>query len=831
MLTGVETVLEYDKIKVLLKKYTASQLGAARVEALMPSDDVTTVRQQQKLCSEAKTFHQFHGGIPLGGLKHIGSSLRHAAKVGSILDAEELIDIGKVARIPSDIHRAFAKRNRDDFPHLCSIIDALPTFPALVEAIADCISPDAEILDRASPTLRAIRRKLSSLRQNIHEKLEAMLRSPDYLKSVQEPVITSRNNRYVLPIKQEARTFFRGVVQGQSTSGATFFMEPLAIVEMNNALHEAAEAEHREIRRILLELADVVRENLEELEYALELLAELDFLNAKARFSLALNAVEPVLNTDGVVKLVDARHPLLEFHLKKATPPPNGQGGKPTPVRVVQGGEGQALALRVGGKPTPVRVVPTNIHIGKSFKTLVITGPNTGGKTVVLKTVGLLALMAQSGLHIPAAHGSQTAIFHQIFADIGDEQGIEQNLSTFSSHITKIAAMLDRLADADDTHSLVLLDEIGAGTDPSEGTALSMALLDWLAQHEVNTIVTTHYGALKAYAHAQPQMENASMEFDWTTLRPTYRVQVGVPGSSNAIKIAAQLGIRAEVLDEAQTHLGNNNVAVEELLVELQQQKDDLETERVRLQEKIRDAEKTTQKHEQLVQNFETERKILKEKAETEAMDIVSNARRTVEKLIADIRRENASKASIQQAFSQIETAKKQLKPKPKPQRKKRQNFATPKVSVGDKVRIKKLNRFGEVTSIAPKSSSPLKIVVGNMHIQVAYAEIDQVQPKSQVANISASVLDIQHDKASTVQSELNIRGMLVHEALDITDKYLDDAYLANMSTARILHGKGTGALRNAVHEELRHNPRVTKYQFAPQSQGGEGVTVVTFKD
>ena len=803
MLTGVESVLEYDKIKVLLKKYTASQLGAARVEALMPSDDVATVQQQQKLCSEAKTFHQLHGGVPLGGLKHIGNSLRHAAKAGSILDAEELLDIGKVARIPSDIHRAFAKRNPDDFPHLFSIVGALPTFPALVEAIADCLSPDGEILDRASPKLRAIRRKLASLRQNVHEKLEAMLRSPDYLKSIQEPVITSRNNRYVLPIKQEARAFFRGVVQGQSTSGATFFMEPLAIVEMNNALHEASEAEHREIRRILLELTDVVRENLSELEFALELLAELDFLNAKARFSLALNAVEPMLNTDGIVKLIQARHPLLEFHLKKATPPP--------------------------GNPTPARVVPTNIHIGKAFKTLVITGPNTGGKTVVLKTIGLLALMAQSGLHIPAAHGSQTAIFHQIFADIGDEQGIEQNLSTFSSHITKIAAMLAQLADADETHSLVLLDEIGAGTDPSEGTALSMALLDWLAQHQANTIVTTHYGALKAYAHAQPQMENASMEFDWTTLRPTYRVQVGVPGSSNALKIAAQLGIPAEVLDEAQTHLGNNTVAVEELLVELQQQKDALETERVRLEKKIREAEQTTQKHERLVQNFETERNTRKEKAETEAMDIVANARRTVEKLIADIRRENASKASIQKAFSQIETAKKQLKPSPPV--KKQPKRVTQKVAIGDKVRVKKLNRFGEVTSIAPKSSSPLKIVVGNMHIQAAYSEIDQVQPKSQVANISTSVLDIQHQKANTIQSELNIRGLLVHEALDITDKYLDDAYLAGMPTARILHGKGTGALRNAVHEELRDNPRVTKYQFAPQSQGGEGVTVVTFKD
>ncbi len=807
MLTGVETVLEYDKMKVLLKKYTASQLGAARVEALTPYDDVDTVRQLQKLCSEAKTFQQLYGGIPLGGLKHIGNSLRHAAKAGSILDAEELLDISKVARIPSDIHNAFAKRNPEELPHLFSIVDALPSFPALVKAVADCISLDGEILDRASPELRAIRRKLSRLRQNVHEKLEAMLRSPDYLKSIQEPVITSRNNRYVLPIKQEARAFFRGVVQGQSTSGATFFMEPLAIVEMNNALHEAAEAELREIRRILLTLTDEVRENLHELELALELLAELDFLNAKARFSITLNAVEPVLNTRGIVKLVDARHPLLEFHLKKASPPLTEQDRN----------------------TLPPRVVPTNIHIGKSFKTLVITGPNTGGKTVVLKTVGLLALMAQSGLHIPAAKGSQTAIFHQIFADIGDEQGIEQNLSTFSSHMTKIAEMLEHIADAHNTHTLVLLDEIGAGTDPSEGTALSMALLDWLAQHQVNTIVTTHYGALKAYAHTQAQMENASMEFDWATLRPTYRVQVGVPGSSNAIKIAAQLGIPAEVLAEAQTHLGNNNVAVEELLVELQETKNALETERARLQAKIRDAEATTQKHERLVQSFETEQRVLKEKAENEAIDIVSNARRTVEKLIADIRRENAAKASIQAAFAKIETAKKQLKPKAPV--KKQPKPSTPKVAIGDKVRLKKLNRFGEVTSIVPKSSSPLKIAVGNMHMQVAYGDIDTIQPKREVANISTSVLDIQYSKANTIQSELNIRGMLVSEAVEITDKYLDDAYLAGVPTVRILHGKGTGALRKAVHEELRDNPHVTQFQLAPQSQGGEGVTVVTFKD
>ena len=520
MLPSVEKALEYDKIKVLLKKYTASQLGAARVDTLTPSDEVGTVQHLQKLCSEAKTFHQRYGGIPLGGLKHIGSLLHHAAKKGSILDAEELLNVGKVAQIPSDIHSVFARQDRDKFPLLFSIVDALPSFPALVEAISQCINPEGILLDRASPALRTLRRKLGRIRENIHQKLEATLRSPEHQKAIQEPVITSRNNRYVLPIKQEAKAFFKGVVQGQSTSGATFFMEPLGIVEMNNALHEAAEAEHREIRRILLALTDEVREQLQELTLALELLAELDFLNAKARFSFALNAVEPVLNTRGEVKLIEARHPLLEFHLRNVGTSAHTEAKHPD---TAPSNSPEQTCAKL-----PVRVVPTNIHIGKTFKTLVITGPNTGGKTIVLKTVGLLALMAQSGLHIPAEQGSQMAIFHQVFADIGDDQGIEHSLSTFSSHITKIAEMLKTIKHAESTHSLVLLDEIGAGTDPSEGTALGMALLDWLGKRSVNTIVTTHYGGLKAYAHTRESMENASMEFDWTTLRPTYRLQVGV---------------------------------------------------------------------------------------------------------------------------------------------------------------------------------------------------------------------------------------------------------------------------------------------------------------
>lgn len=805
MLSSVEKALEYNKIRALLKKYTASQLGTARVDTLTPSTDVDKVRYLLTLCSETKFFHQVYGGIPLNGLKDIRKSLTHAAKIGALLDAEELLDVRKVAQIPNDIHRTFEKRDREEFPNLFAIVDALPVFPELVEAISYCIDAEGVLLDRASPELRTIRRKLSRLRENIHRKLEATLRSPEHQKAIQEQIITSRNNRYVIPIKQEARSSFRGVVQGQSTSGATFFVEPLEIVQMNNDLHEAAEAEQREIRRILLELTDRVRDSLHALELSLDLLAEFDFLNAKARFSLALNAVEPKLNTRGAIKLIEARHPLLEFHLQN---------------------ERKSEADSDSDTNLPARVVPTNVHIGKKFNTLIITGPNTGGKTIVLKTVGLLTLMAQSGLHIPAEHGSQVAIFDSVFADIGDDQGIEQSLSTFSSHITKIAEMLKKIESTE--YSLVLLDEIGAGTDPSEGTALGMALLDWLGERQVNTIVTTHYGALKAYAHTQQSMENASMEFDWTTLRPTYRLQIGIPGSSNAIKIASQLGIPPEILDEAQTHLGNNNVAVEDLLVRLQQTQDALETERALLHDKIQEAEVASRKHTQLLETLETQRNTLKQEAESEARDIVANARKNIEKLVADIRKQQASKDSIRNAFSEIEAAKKSLKKEP---RKKQPNQPKLKVNVGDKVRVKKLGRFGEVTAIKSRGKTPLQILVGNMQMQAAYHEIDSVHPKQETSHLSTSVLDIQYSKSNTISSEINIRGLLVKEALDLTDKYLDDAYLAGIPTVRILHGKGTGALRKAVHDELREHPHVTKYQFAPLSQGGEGVTVVTFKE
>ncbi len=814
MLFNVEKTLEYDKIKEHLIKYTASQLGKARVDKLAPYDTLDAVQYQLKLCSEVKLFHQQCGGIPLEGLMDVSSQLQQASKTGSILTPKELLNVAKVAKLPSLIRKKFKRENCEELNRLRQIIESLPVFDQLVESICDCIGPEGAVLDRASSNLRSIRCKLIKIRDDIHKKLEAILRSPDHEKSIQELVITSRNNRFVIPIKQDAKAFFKGVVQGQSTSGATYFMEPLSIVEMNNALHEATETEQREIRRILLDLTNQLREELTFFELALNILAELDFLKAKALLSIDLNAVEAKLNTEGTLNLLKARHPLLVFQMRA-----NKECNK------------QNIDA-LDNREHPTKVVPTDVYVGDEFKTLVITGPNTGGKTVVLKTVGLLSLMTQSGLHIPAAHGSELPIFHNVFADIGDGQNIEQNLSTFSSHVTKISRMLNTIEDDETLHTLVLLDEIGAGTDPTEGTALGIAILSWLSERNVSTIVTTHYGALKAWTHTQNRMENASMEFDWSTLRPTYRLKIGVPGSSNAIKIAEQLGLPRSILTDAEDQLGRDNLAVEDLLIELQRTQHKLDAEREQLKEQTRQTEIEQNRYKQLIDTFEAEQETRQQTAEDEAFEIISTARRTVDNVVADIRREQASKASIREAFSKIENAKQELRPEPPPEKpKKTEPIVNVNVNVGDKVRIIQINRFGQVTAIHKQSKTPLQVRVGTMQMQLSYDKIDKVIPKKESQHIADSVLEIQYNKASSVKEELSIHGMLVKEGVDIADKYLDDAYLAGLLSVRILHGKGTGVLRSAVHKTLAANPHVIDFRYAPHHEGGEGVTVVKFKE
>ena len=809
-----ERALEYDKLKALMKRYTVSQPGAAKVDCLAPRRGIDEIRENLALCSEMKSAMQVAGRFSLAGLRDLAPILRIAVKPGSILEAHQLLDVWHVLQVAVSVDRFARKLKKLDFPKLLAITETLLTFPELAASIHHCISPDAEIRDSASPALRKIRRNLVNIRETIRSKLESLLRSSEHQKSIQDHVVTLRNDRYVLPVKQDAKTHFPGLVQGQSASGATVFVEPFGVLEMNNDLHRLADEERHEIRRVLLSLTDTVRECVPELETALGVLAELDFLNAKAKFSIDLNAVEPRLNNRGFTKLIAARHPLLELNLRR---------------QAKNGGASTASDF-------PSCVVPTDLHLGDQFCTLMITGPNTGGKTVVLKTLGLLTMMAQSGLHIPAKHGSEIAVFDQVFADIGDEQSIEQNLSTFSSHITKIATTLNCIESSigkTGENSLVLLDEIGAGTDPAEGTALSMAILDWLGERQVRTIVTTHYGALKSYAHAKEETENACMEFDWQTLSPTYRLLTGVPGSSNAFKIAARLGIPSSILRAAKTHIGNQNVAIDDLIVNMQQSQRKLEAERNALEEKSRAAEMSYRKHEDLIRNFESSRDKLTRQAQNEAYTVLNDARRLVDQSIAEIRRETASKQSIRAALSHISSAKSELKDKQR-KRVSIQSSASatpPQVEVGDKVRLKGLKNYGEVLRISPNSNAPITLQVGNMQMQISYQDIEQVQPQQKDNKITPSVVDVQRSKADSVKTELHLLGYTVDQALEAVDKYLDDAFLASLPKVRIVHGKGTGALRQGIHEGLNGHPLVTSFELAPRSEGGDGATVVTLKE
>jgi DNA mismatch repair protein MutS2 len=807
-----EKVLEYDKLKVLLKQHAHSQLGASRAAKLKPFQQLDAVRYQQRLCSEAKAFYQTSNGFPLQGLKDISPTLYKVSKPGAILEVEELLGVARVAEAAQNVQRAVKRRNPKDFPKLFSIVRNLPIFPELTQSIDRCLSPDGDVLDHASPALRAIRRKLVHTRTNIQSKLEGILQSPHHQRSIQEHLITSRNDRYVIPIKQDSKHNFPGVVQGQSSSGATAFIEPFGVVDLNNELHQLADEERQEIRRILLELSDSVREHLSSLGLALDILGGLDFLGAKARLSIELNGVEPVLNVRGAIKLIEARHPLLEMNLRDSA----------------------KLKEEERDPNLPERIVPTDATLGDMFHTMVITGPNTGGKTVVLKTVGLLTLMAQSGLHIPAKMGSEVGIFDQMFADIGDEQSIEQNLSTFSSHVTKIVDILERIGDSPvEDNSLVLLDEIGAGTEPTEGAALGMSILDWLVEQKARTIVTTHYGALKVYAHTREEVENASMEFDGETLSPTYRLLIGVPGSSNAMKIAQRLGVPDKILAAAKAQIGNQNIAVEDLILSMQHAQRELEVERRIVQEKIQEAEAASKKHQEMIRQLKSERDQLKRQAEKDAFEVVNDARRLVDRTVADLRHQQASKTSIKTAFANVDNAKEELKKRserssvpskpPKP---------LPEIKVGDKVRVKNLNRFAEVISITEKNSKkPLKIQVGSMQMQVAFRDIEDVQPQANNPNLSTSVLDIQYSKATSVKNELHLRGKTVSETLEEADKYLDDALLAGLPVVRIIHGKGTGTLRKAIHDFLGEHPLVTDFRLAARNEGAEGATVVTLKE
>ena len=793
-----EKVLEYDKLKFLLTRHTCSELGRCKVEQLEPIRHIGTIRYQQKLCAEAKSFYQTQGEFPLKGIQDISPALKRAKKNGAILHPDQLNDISNVIGISCKIKHKASKLSHQNFPNLFEIFDALHNFPHLVSSIKNAIGPKGEVLDSASTELRSIRRELAKTQKALQSKLESVLQSPKYHKSIQESVITSRNGRYVIPIKQDAKGNFQGVIHGQSTSGATLFMEPFETVEINNRIAKLIDMEQEEIRRVLYDLTAQIYEIVTELENTMECLGELDFLGAKARLSLELKATEPKLNKNGFTKLIAARHPLLGLRIHS---------------------EEKESSLE--------DIVPTDMYLGGDFNTMVITGPNTGGKTVALKAFGLLTLMAQSGLHIPAKSGSEVAVFDHIFADIGDEQSIEQNLSTFSSHMTKIIGMLKNMTE----NSLVLLDEVGAGTDPAEGAALGMAVIDWLTESAVKTIATTHHSVLKAHAHNQDGMINASMAFDWSSLRPSYRLQIGVPGGSNAINIAERLGMPDTILESAKSYMGEQKVTVEDLLIDMQEARYELETERDTLQRQIELTEERRRKYEMEIDSLRLEQNNLKQEAKNEAASILKNARRTVEETIAQIRREQASKESVHAVFHRLDKTKQEL------QQTKEVSISQPqppyinKLRIGDKVLIQSLNRFGEIISLEKDNGNLIRVQIGSVKMRVPKDDIGIPLDLKNTAEISTSVLEIQHSKTGNVQSEINLIGRKVDDALSKVDKYLDDVLLSSLSSVRIIHGKGTGVLRDAIQNFLSGHPSVLDFNLAPRSEGGRGATVVKLKE
>lgn len=774
--------LEFDKIRTRLAAHTSFAVSAELADGLSPSEDHLEINARQQETTEARDLLNLQPGLGIGGARDLRPYTR-AARIGGLLDPPELLEIRTTLVSARALHRSLA-RSAESHPRLAFIAGGLDDIPALSNAIGGALNDRAEVVDEASPELARIRRELKILRARMMDRLQRMLSSNDFARWLQEPIITQREGRYVIPIRAEARTRIKGIVHDTSASGATLFIEPLPVVELGNRLRELSIQETREIERILRELTAFVGEHADQLDYTVETLAQLDLAFAKAKYSQEINGVEPKFSTDMqtlAMKLLDARHPLLD----------------------------------------PDRVVPISIDLGRAFTILIITGPNTGGKTVTLKTVGLIALMAQSGLHIPSKEGSQLPVYQGIFADIGDEQSIEQSLSTFSSHMTNI---IEILRDAK-ARSLVLLDELGAGTDPVEGAALASAIVTFLLRHQVSALVATHYAELKAFAHATPGVENASVEFDSETLAPTYRLTIGLPGRSNAFAIATRLGLDPIIVEHARAHLSQSDVDLEKMLTEIKRAKEETARELSRAQAERESAERAAAGARRELAAAERSRSEILAQARMHARAELEAARGELDRLRQEWRRAGQAVELEERAENDLDTIEELVTSVPPVHPATDRIMPSPgqQIQVGDRVFVPGLDQHGEVISIGEDG---LDVQIGSFR---AHLTADHVQIETDsgtgTADRSATgtvVLPV----GESPGSEVHLRGMRAEEALEKLDRYLDRAYRAGLPFVRIVHGKGTGTLRRMVREVLSGNPLVVSFETAAPNEGGEGVTV-----
>jgi len=766
MNTKVLQTLEFNQIRKRLASLTQTAVGREMAFRLKPSSHLEVIQAWQEETSEARRLLERQLGLFLEEVKDEREVIRQAQRCGILLP-EDFLDILVVARVGTRIKRTLIKA---PLPHFHLRTSRIGNFEALTRKITAVIGEQGEIRDRASPRLAQIRQDITRAHQRLQDHLEGLVRSSQVSRYLQEPVVTLREGRYVLPVRREHKSQVPGIVHDESASGATLFIEPLSAVDLNNRWHALQMEERKEIEIILKKLSKEVAGEGEKLLAALTALAEIDFCLAKGRLSLAQEAVSPILNQDKYLRLVDARHPLLT-------------------------GE----------------VVPISVELGKDFALLVITGPNTGGKTVSLKTIGLLTLMAQAGLHIPAAQGSEVAVFDQVFSDIGDEQSIAQNLSTFSSHMINIIRILKHL----NANSLVLLDELGAGTDPAEGSALGIALLEFLLEQEVVGAVTTHHQEVKYFAHITPGLMNASVEFDLETLSPTYKLSIGLPGASKALAVAARLGLPQGIIGAAEGQLSSSQRRLEEVLKEI-------EEHRVELEQALKEASLAREEAEHFraslreeLSGIEAEKESILAEAREKALEWVEGFKDRLNALERELEIREVSREWLTGAKSEVERIAAEVPPPPLVK------AAALPVEIGQIVRVQGWKDPGRIVSLR-KRKGEAEVLIGEIRLKV---KTDQLETAEAAPLLPSPRPYVRPEREVSV--ELDLHGYRVSDVEPRLDRYLNDAFLAGLSQVRIIHGFGTGTLRRAVREVLSSHPLVKGFRSAGPWEGGEGVTVV----
>lgn len=785
--------LEYRKIIAQLKREMGSAASAKLADELTPLTSEKIIKEELRSTTEAVDLIVRKGPLPTGGIYDIREALLLAKKGGS-LTMRQLLEVQNVLGISSEVVAFMRDDALPELKYIGEMVDLIVEFTALEKEISRCILTEDEMADNASPKLKDIRRSIHQQNQAIKNKLSRIITSSSNKTYLQDAIVTMRDGRYVIPVKQEYRSFFPGMVHDQSKGGATLFIEPQGVVELNNKLRELEVEEQLEIARILAELSSRVAEHYREIRSNLELLTKLDFIMAKGKLSCKMHASEPKIDKDGELRLISARHPLIEY--KKA--------------------------------------VPVDIRIGGDYRTLIITGPNTGGKTVSLKTAGLLVMMAQSGLHIPASHASTLPIFGEVFADIGDEQSIEQSLSTFSSHMKNIVSIIDKAS----YDSLVLVDELGAGTDPTEGAALAIAILERFYDSGALTMATTHYNELKKYALATSGVENAAMEFDVETLTPTYRLLIGVPGKSNAFEISKKLGLSESVIERASEHIKHGDMEFENVISSIEDDKRKAAADRL-------DAESMRAEIEERLKKLEDKERAISEKradiiaeAKREARELLRETKSAVKDVQKDLRRlqksgahTNLNTGALEKSRRKINEAEdlvsekvvKQVNSEP---------VSADTLKIGDRVKLLTIGQNGTILSL-PDEKGNLMINIGALKVKARLQDlmlINEGKDRKPQAKSSSKYGSLLRSKSSSVSASINVMGKNLDDALADVEKYLDDVYMAGLDMVSIIHGRGGGILKDGIRQMLKRKKYVDSYGAASYNDGGEGVTIVRMK-